>query len=272
MVSDTPPSEITALLRRWNKGDREALSNLASAAYPDLCAIARGFLRREGSGHTLQATGLVNELYLRLAQVKGVNLTDRRHFYAFAAQLMRMILIDHARQSRALKRPSSATRVPLHEEMAWIDASSEEMLSLDVALDQLEAIDERKLRVLELRFFLGCTNEETAEVLDISRATVDRDLEFAKAWLYRRLSPTHKMAAAALKPVVDTLGVWAGNVPVADMLADDSAILSLHQGGVLAAAGAAFTVCYQLMSWHPKSATGAFPWPIFSRFFWRSHS
>jgi RNA polymerase sigma factor (TIGR02999 family) len=135
MVSDTPPSEITALLRRWNKGDREALSNLAFAAYPDLCAIARGFLRREGSGHTLQATGLVNELYLRLAQVKGVNLTDRRHFYAFAAQLMRMILIDHARQSRALKRPSSATRVPLHEEMAWIDASSEEMLSLDVALD-----------------------------------------------------------------------------------------------------------------------------------------
>jgi RNA polymerase sigma factor (TIGR02999 family) len=103
--------------------------------------------------------------------------------------MMRMILIDHARQTRAQKRPGSAKRVPLHEEMAWIDAASEEMLALDAALDQLEALDERKVRVLELRFFLGCTNEETAALLDVSRATVDRDLEFAKAWLFRRLSP-----------------------------------------------------------------------------------
>jgi len=130
----------------------------------------------------------VNELYLRLSQVRGVQLTDRRHFYAFAAQLMRMILIDHARQSHAQKRPGSDIRVPLHAEMAWIDASSEEMLALDAALDQLEAVDERKVRVLELRFFLGCTNEEAAQVLNVSRATVDRDLEFAKAWLYRRLT------------------------------------------------------------------------------------
>jgi RNA polymerase sigma factor (TIGR02999 family) len=131
---------------------------------------------------------LVNELYLRLAQVRHVQLTDRRHFYTFAAQMMRVILIDYARQYRALKRPDSAVRVPLHEEMAWVDASSEEMLALDVALHQLEAIDERKVRVIELRFFLGSTNDEAADLLSISRATIERDLEFGKTWLYQRLS------------------------------------------------------------------------------------
>src|SRR5271170_3469310 len=124
MATENP--EITVLLNRWQEGDREALAGLATVAYDDLRAIASGYLRRESPGHTLQATGLVNELYLRLAQVRTVKLTDRRHFFAFAAQLMRMILIDYARQSHALKRPHSAGRVPLHEEMAWIDAASEE--------------------------------------------------------------------------------------------------------------------------------------------------
>jgi RNA polymerase sigma factor (TIGR02999 family) len=189
MPSDRPiTKDITRLLKRWKAGDREALASLASLAYDDLRAIASGYLRRENAGHTLQATGLVNELYLRLGAVKRVELADRRHFYTFAAQLMRMILIDYARQSHALKRPGSNTRVPLHDEMAWIDASSEEILALDIALDELEVIDERKVRVLELRYFLGCTNEEAADLLDISRPTIDRDLEFAKAWLYRRLS------------------------------------------------------------------------------------
>jgi len=189
MQPDAPvPREITKLLHRWKQGDREALASLASMAYDDLHAIATGYLRRENPGHTLQATGLVNELYLRLAQVRGLEFANRRHFYTFAAQLMRLILIDHARQTQALKRPGSSVRVPLHEEMAWIDAASEEMLALDAALDQLETLEERKVRVIELRFFLGCTNEETAQLLDVSRATIDRDLEFAKAWLYRRLS------------------------------------------------------------------------------------
>jgi RNA polymerase sigma factor (TIGR02999 family) len=189
MAFDPPVQrEITGLLRRWKQGDREALASLASLAYDDLHTIAVAYLRRENAGHTLQATGLVNELYLRLAQVKGVAFTNRRHFYAFAARLMRMILIDHARHAHARKRPGSAGRVPLHEEMAWVDASSEEMLALDAALDQLEVLEERKVRAIELRFFLGCTNEETAELLEVSRATVDRDLEFAKTWLYRRLS------------------------------------------------------------------------------------
>jgi RNA polymerase sigma factor (TIGR02999 family) len=188
MAVETPlPSEITRLLHRWQVGDREALGALASAAYDDLRAIAAGYLRRERSGHTLQATGLVNELYLRLTQIRSVQIEDRRHFYAFAAQLMRLILIDHARQARAGKRPGSHARVPLHDEIAWVDATSDEMLELDIALNELEAVAERKVRVLELRYFLGCTNEEAAQVLGVSRPTIDRDLEFAKAWLYRRL-------------------------------------------------------------------------------------
>jgi RNA polymerase sigma factor (TIGR02999 family) len=145
-------------------------------------------LRREDHAHTLQATALVNELYLRLSKVEAVKLNDRQHFFTFAARLMRLILIDHARARRAQKRPDAAGRVPLHEEMAWVDAANEGILDLDAALDELEQFDERKVRAVELRYFLGCTNEEAAELLSVSRPTVDRDLEFAKAWLYRRLA------------------------------------------------------------------------------------
>ncbi len=182
------PHEITELLHRWKEGDREAFQKVVTLAYGDLRSIALGYLQRGAAGHTLQATGLVNELYLKLSQVRGASLKDRRHFYAFAAQLMRMILIDYSRQAKALKRPSSAERVSLHEEMAWIDAASEEMIALNTALDELEKSDERKVRVIELRFFLGCTNEEAAELLGVSRVTIGRDLEFAKVWLYRRLT------------------------------------------------------------------------------------
>jgi RNA polymerase sigma factor (TIGR02999 family) len=196
MAAEIPiPGEITGILHRWEAGDQQALSSLASLAYPELRAIASGYLRRERSDHTLQATGLVNELYLRLAQVRHIQLTDRRHFYTFAAQMMRAILIDYARRYRALKRPDSAVRVPLHEEMCWIDATGEEMLALDSALDQLEAVDERKVRVIELRFFLGCTNDEAAELLGVSRATIDRDLEFGKTWLFQRLTKQSKSNA-----------------------------------------------------------------------------
>ncbi len=188
MSPESPSTrDITMLLCRWQTGDREALANLACVAYNDLHAIATGYLRRERS-QTLQATGLVNELYIRLARVRGTQLSDRRHFFAFAAQLMRMILVDHARKLRAQKRGGAGVRVPLHEEMAWIDSSGEDMLSLHAVLVQLEELDARKVRVIELRYFLGCTNDEVAELLDISRPTVDRDLEFAKVWLYRRLT------------------------------------------------------------------------------------
>jgi RNA polymerase sigma factor (TIGR02999 family) len=184
------PKEITALLQRWKAGDKEALTNLTSLTYDDLHSIAMGYLRRESAGGTLQATSLVNELYLKLVRIRGVGLSDRRHFFTFAAKLMRAILTDYARRSRSQKRGGAGERVPLHENMAWVDASSEEMLALDVALEQLEAIEERKVRVLELRFFLGCTTDETAALLDISPATADRDLLYARTWLYRKLAPT----------------------------------------------------------------------------------
>lgn len=189
MSSDSEvPGQITLLLQRWSEGDREAFQQVVALGWRDLHAIAVGYLQQSASGHTLQATALVNELYMKLAQVRGAALKDRHHFYAFAAQLMRMILIDYARRSQAQKRPGSAMRVPLHDELAWIDAAGEDLLSLNAALDELEGLDARKVRVIELRFFLGCTNEEAADLLEVSRATVDRDLEFAKAWLYRRLT------------------------------------------------------------------------------------
>jgi RNA polymerase sigma factor (TIGR02999 family) len=197
MPSEAPiPHEITRLLHKWKDGDRDALGQVVTLAYNDLRAIAAGYLNRGAAGNTLQATGLVNELYLKLAQVRSATLKDRRHFFTFSAQLMRMILIDYSRQTKALKRPSSAARVPLHEEMAWIDAASEEMLALNTALDELEAVNGRKVRVIELRFFLGCTNDEAADLLGVSRATIERDLEFTTAWLYRRLTGLSSRPAA----------------------------------------------------------------------------
>lgn len=182
------PGEITALLTRWDKGDRAALASLASLAYDDLRAIATGFLRREGREHTLQATALVNELYLRLARQQSFRAHDRGHFYTLAAMMMRRILIDYARQVSARKRPDRSARIPLHPDIAWVDASGEEILALDHAMAELEQKDERMVRALELRFFLGCTIEEAAELLGVSAATVDRDVKFALAWLFRRLS------------------------------------------------------------------------------------
>lgn len=182
--------EITVLLRRWRDGETEALRDLTSIVYGELRGIAEGYLRRERPGHTLQATGLVNELYVRLAGHRGVDLEDRRHFYTFSAMLMRRILIDHARRTKTAMGPAGgAARVPLHPDMAWVDAAGEDMFALEQALEELAAADERKVRVIELRYLLGCTNEETAKLLDVTRSTVDRDLQFSKAWLYRRLHP-----------------------------------------------------------------------------------
>ena len=182
-----PVGDITRLLNRWGEGDAKALADVAAATYSELRQVAGGLLWRGGRNDTLQATGLVNELYIRLTRQRTAQFPSRRHFYAFAAFLMRRILIDCARQCQAARR--QAQRVPLHEEMAWVDATSEEMLSLDSALDVLATLDERKARVVELRCFLGCTSDETAEVLSISRATVERELQFAKTWLFARLHP-----------------------------------------------------------------------------------
>jgi len=186
MADRALPGEITALLSRWSEGDRAALAGVASLAYDDLRSIATAFLRREGREHTLQATALVNELYLKLVRQKTFQANSREHFYALAAMMMRRILTDYARQTSAQKRPNIAGRIPLHADVAWVNAAGEDMLSLDLALARLEQEDPRAVHAIELRFFLGCTTEETAEVLAISPATVDRDVKFALAWLYRQ--------------------------------------------------------------------------------------
>lgn len=196
------PGEITALLQLWGEGDSKALASLASVAYDDLRTIAHGYLQRENRAHTLEATGLVNELYLRLTRQRGAKLTDRRHFFTFSAMIMRRILTDYARRTHALKRPGAeAVRVPLHPDIAWVDASGSEMVALDQALAELEALDQRKVRAVELRYFLGCTNEEAADLLKVSHATFDRDLQFSKSWLYRRLrGPASAAAENKLRP------------------------------------------------------------------------
>jgi RNA polymerase sigma factor (TIGR02999 family) len=180
--------DITSQLHRWSAGDIEGLSSVVSLAFNDLRAIAAGYLRRERGSHTLQATALVNELYLRLAGQRHIAAMDRKRFFGLSAMMIRRILSDYARRSLAHKRPGAdGQRVPLHEELAWVDAQSEDMLTLDRSLEELEQVDERSVRAVELRFFLGCTSAEAAELLGVSRTTLDNDLEFAKAWLFRRM-------------------------------------------------------------------------------------
>ena len=186
--------EITARLAQWSGGDPAALTSIAALAYDDLRAIAGAFLRRKNPEHSLSATGLVNELYIRLSGQRQVQILDRQHFFSLAAMMMRRIVTDYARRSAAQKRPGQRNRVPLSDDLARIDANSEDMVSLDQALDELAKVDERASHTLELRYFLGCTNQEAAELLNVSRTTVDRDLEFAKTWLYRRLAPLRKKA------------------------------------------------------------------------------
>lgn len=187
---ETLPGEITARLARWSAGDPSALTSVATLAYDDLRSIAASFLQRRNPEQSLSATGLVHELYIRLSAQRQLQVTSRQHFFSLAAMMMRRIVTDHARRSSAQKRPAGqAMRIPLADDLAWVDAAGDEMVSLDRALDELESVDERALRIVELRYFLGCTNQETAELLNVSRATVDRDLEYAKTWLFRRLSP-----------------------------------------------------------------------------------
>jgi RNA polymerase sigma factor (TIGR02999 family) len=179
---------ITALLRRWSGGDSAMLEPLFSQVYPELKQIAGAIFRGERPGKILQPTGLVNELYLKLIRHRQLHFEDRHHFFSLAARLMRRILVDEARSQGRQKR-AGGVAVPLHEDLASIDASSVEMVDLDRALEELEQIDARKCRMVELRFFLGFTAEETAEIVGASKATVDRDLKFVRAWLYDRLRP-----------------------------------------------------------------------------------
>jgi RNA polymerase sigma factor (TIGR02999 family) len=179
--------EITVLLHRWKEGDRDAFERLMQLVYPRLRELAGAYLRRERWPGVMQPTSLVHEFYLRLVTQKKAEWEDRRHFFAFSAQIMRMILIDNARANQAQRRGGGVEHVPLDEEIPWVGVDSPEIVELGEALDELATVDADKVRLVELRYFLGCTAEETAAVLNVSKSTVDRDLRFARGWLYRHM-------------------------------------------------------------------------------------
>jgi RNA polymerase sigma-70 factor, ECF subfamily len=182
------PQEITRLLADWHAGDRGALERLAPLVYAELRRIARSQIGRERAGHTLQATALVNEAYLRLAGGEGLALQDRAHFYAVCAQVMRHVLVDHARAHARDKRGGGAAHVPLDEAAVAAGQGSDELVALDEALRGLEEVDPQKARVVALRYFAGLSIEETAEVLGVSPTTVRREWRRAKAWLFRAIA------------------------------------------------------------------------------------
>lgn len=185
-------AKITMLLRKWEQGEPTALEELIPLVYPHLREVAAAYIRRERSPDVLQATALVHELYLRLLNQRKASWNDRRHFYAFSARIMRMILIDHARTLQTEMRGGNMIRLPLSDDLLWIDIGSPDLFELNRALDDLQAIDPDKVKLVELRYFLGCTTEETAELLEMSKASVDRALRFVKTWLYRRMNPEQR--------------------------------------------------------------------------------
>jgi RNA polymerase sigma-70 factor (ECF subfamily) len=183
----TPEGDVSTLLRAWSDGDQRALDKLTPIVYEELRRLARNFMRGERAGNSLQATALVNEAYLRLVDYKRMRWENRAHFFAVSAQLMRRILVDHARRHN-LKRGAGVQRVVL-EETAFIGGDQDKnLLALDDAIQSLALIDPRKAQVVELRFLGGLTVEETAEVLKVSPVTVMRDWSTARAWLYREVS------------------------------------------------------------------------------------
>ncbi len=186
---DPGRGEITSLLAKWKNGEPTAFEQLIPLVYPHLHEVAAAYLNRERNPGDLQATVLVDDLCLKLINQKKADWADRAHFYTFAAKVMRMILTDHARAICAQKRGSGIRHVPLNEQIPWVKIGEESLIDLNSALEDLNALDPYKVQLIELRYFLGCTSEETAAFLQVSKATVDRDLKFIKSWLYRRLHP-----------------------------------------------------------------------------------
>ncbi len=180
------PGEITQLLHEWNAGKPEATEALFHLVYPHLRTIAGALFRRERTENVLQPTSVVNELFLKLIRQRSLRFEDREHFYSLSARLMRRVLVDHARSEGRQKR-NGGVQVPIEEDLFGIDVDPGAAIDLDRALVDLEAMDPRKCRMVELRFFLGFTADETAELLHTSKASVDRDMRFARAWLNDRL-------------------------------------------------------------------------------------
>jgi RNA polymerase sigma factor (TIGR02999 family) len=182
------PEVITAMLRSWKSGDPAALQDLIPVVYAELRRLADSYLRRERPDHTLQATALIHEAYMRLAVQRGVAWQSRSHFFGVAAHLMRLILTDHARAHHAVKRGGGGGKVEFDEATIASADHLENLLALEEALANLASFDERRCRILEMRFFGGMTPEETAEALGVSEPTIRRELRLAKAWLRQQLT------------------------------------------------------------------------------------
>ena len=187
MPDEAAPSHVTQLLIDWSNGDENALRRLIPLVHEELRRVARRHMAHERAEHTLQATALVNEAYVRLVDIRQVKWQNRAHFFAMSARLMRRILVDFARSRRYQKRGGGAQQVSLHEAMAVSPEPGADLVRLDEALTALAAVDQRKAQVVEMRFFGGLSVEETAEALHVSRDTVMRDWKLAKAWLLREL-------------------------------------------------------------------------------------
>lgn len=183
-----PSPTVTDLLRAWGKGDSAALDKLVPLVYDELRRQAHRYLRRERPGHTLQTTGLVHEAYLRLVDQRETDWQNRAQFFAVAAQMMRRVLIDHARSKQAVKRGGDNIRVTLEDAMAAVQERGVDLLDLDEALTRLAELDPQQAKVVELRYFTGLGIEETSQVLAISPATVKREWTMARAWLRRELA------------------------------------------------------------------------------------
>jgi RNA polymerase sigma factor (TIGR02999 family) len=179
---------ISRLLRAWGRRDVEAREQVAPLVYRELRRCAAAYLRRERADHTLQPTALVHEAYLRLVRQERISWRNRGHFFGIAAHIMRRILVDYARERRAAKRPAATLRVSLHDDIGGVRPRDCELLLLDQALDDLTSIDARQGQIVELRYFGGLSEPEVASLIGVSRATVTREWQSARAWLYRRMT------------------------------------------------------------------------------------
>jgi RNA polymerase sigma factor (TIGR02999 family) len=179
--------EISLILKDWSGGNRASADALLSLVYDELRKIARQYLRKERSDHTLQPTALVHEAYMKLIDISEISWQDRAHFFAVASNIMRQILVDHARARLTEKRGGEAQRIALEDAISFSDKPDVDLLALDEALKKLAEFDEQQCRIVELRFFGGLTIEETAHVVGISPATIKREWTLAKAWLFRKM-------------------------------------------------------------------------------------
>ena len=189
-MDSSAPSDVSQLLIAWSNGDQAAREQLMSVVYEELHRLARRYMRNESPGHTLQTSALVHEAFIRLVDQKDVRWQNRSHFFGISAQMMRRILVDYARSRNFAKRGGGALKLSLEEGLIVSDERNEEVVAVHEALEALAKFDQRQAQIVELKFFGGLSNQETADVLAVSPGTVARDWTMAKAWLRREISGT----------------------------------------------------------------------------------